>query len=46
MDYIVIRNFIAIPCSYFNLIFIDQNKKASYNDKNFDIDGLCYIIKQ
>lgn len=46
MDYIVIRNFIAIPCSFFSLIFMEQNKNGNYHDRNFDIDGLCYIINQ
>lgn len=46
MDYVVIRNYMAIPCSYFNLIYLDEYKNGSYNEKNFDIDGLCYIINQ
>lgn len=44
MDYIVIRNYIAIPCSYFNLIYLDATKSVNINDKNFDLDGMVYMI--
>lgn len=46
MDYIVIRNFLAIPCSYFNLIYLDVNKNSNITDKNFDIDGNVFMINQ
>lgn len=46
MDYIIIRNYIAIPCSYFNLIYLETTKNADYNNKNFDLDGMVYMINQ
>jgi hypothetical protein len=46
MEYIVIRNFIAIPCSFFNLVYLDATKGENYTDKNYDIDGAVYMNNQ
>lgn len=45
MDYIVIKNFFALPVSYFNLIYKNSLRLDLINDSNFDVDGLNYIYK-
>jgi hypothetical protein len=45
LEFVLIKNFIAIPYSFFNLIYKEEFKEE-INSSNFDIDGLNYIIEK
>jgi hypothetical protein len=43
IGFLVIKNFLAIPFSYFNLIYREEFKD-NIDSNNFDVDGLNYLI--
>lgn len=44
-EYLLIKNFIALPQSYFSMIYKENLRLDQIDNTNFDIDGLNYIIK-
>lgn len=44
-EYMVIKNFLSLPQSYFNLVYKEYLRIDLIDDTNFDLDGLNYIIK-